>query len=482
MKAIRVSEYGGPSVLKIEEVPTPQPGPNQVLVRNHAVGVNPVDTYLRSNTDNRGPKLPYTPGADCGGGRGGGRGRRHGREGRRPRLRGRHASPAPTPSCALCEQAQVHPLPANASFAQGAAMNVPYATAYHALFNRGHGEAGETVLVHGASGGVGIGAVQLARARGLTVIGTAGTERGRRLVLEQGAHHVLDHTAPGYLDELMRLTGGQGVDVVLEMLANVNLQKDLGHHRHARTHRRHRQPRHDGDQCAAGHEQGRGHPRHGALPRHAGAARRHPRRPRGGARATGRCARSSARSSRSPQARARPRGGDGSRAPRQDRPGPVAGGQKRPICFAGALGRTLNVARSRSPGCPYSLASPPAAARPARVRLACDLRAPPRRLDLFEPPAVRSSRESFYTVEETGDTNVNDTRRISGVLSPVVTPFKADLSPDPERFVRQCRWLLSQNVGPRRLRDELGGELAVGGRADRAARPAGRRGRRSRRA
>jgi len=67
MKAIRVSEYGGPAVLKIQEVPTPEPGPNQVLVRNHAVGINPVDTYLRSNTDNRGPKLPYTPGSDAAG-------------------------------------------------------------------------------------------------------------------------------------------------------------------------------------------------------------------------------------------------------------------------------------------------------------------------------------------------------------------------------------------------------------------------------
>jgi NADPH2:quinone reductase len=63
MKAIRVSEYGGPSVLKLEEVPTPQPGPDQVLVRIHAVGVNPVETYLRSNTDNRGPKLPYDDGS-----------------------------------------------------------------------------------------------------------------------------------------------------------------------------------------------------------------------------------------------------------------------------------------------------------------------------------------------------------------------------------------------------------------------------------
>ncbi|MDP2625327.1 MAG: NADPH:quinone reductase [Candidatus Rokubacteria bacterium] len=227
MKAIRVSEYGGPSVLKLAEVPAPEPGPNQVVVRNHAVGVNPVDTYLRANVDNRGPKLPYTPGSDSAGVvEAVGAGVTAVKPGERVyvggTLSGAYAE------LALCDQGQVHPLPATVSFAQGAAMNVPYATAYHALFNRGHGQAGETLLVHGASGGVGIGAVQLARARGLTVIGTAGTERGRRLVLAEGAHHVLDHGAPGYLDDVLKLTGGQGVDVVLEMLANVNLQKDLG--------------------------------------------------------------------------------------------------------------------------------------------------------------------------------------------------------------------------------------------------------------
>ena len=227
MKAIRVSEYGGPAVLKLEEIPAPQPGPGQVLVRNHAVGVNPVDTYLRSNTDNRGPKLPYTPGSDSAGVvEAVGAGVTAVRAGERVYMGGTLSGAYAELS--LCDQGQVHPLPATVSFAQGAAMNVPYATAYHALVHRAAGEAGETVLVHGASGGVGIGAVQLARARGLTVIGTAGTERGRRLVLAEGAHHVLDHGAPGYLDELMKLTGGQGVDVVLEMLANVNLQKDLG--------------------------------------------------------------------------------------------------------------------------------------------------------------------------------------------------------------------------------------------------------------
>jgi NADPH2:quinone reductase len=191
------------------------------------VGVNPVDTYLRSNTDNRGPKLPYTPGSDASGvveavGPGVGSVKPGDRVYVGGSVSGAYAE------MSLCNEAQVHPLPGNVTFAQGAAMNVPYATAFHALIHRAHGEAGESVLVHGASGGVGIAAVQIARARGMTVIGTAGTERGRHLVSEQGAHHVLDHTRPGYLDEIAKLTGGQGVNVVLEMLANVNLQKDLG--------------------------------------------------------------------------------------------------------------------------------------------------------------------------------------------------------------------------------------------------------------
>ena len=227
MKASRVSEYGGPSVLKLEEIPAPQPGQGQVLVKNHAVGVNPVDTYLRTNTDNRGPKLPYTPGSDAAGViEAVGPGVTSVKVGDRVYVGGSLSGAYAEKS--LCTEAQVHALPANASFGQGAAMNVPYATAYHALINRGHGAAGESVLVHGASGGVGIAAVQIARARGMTVIGTAGTARGRQLVLEQGAHHVLDHTAPEYLKEVTDLTGGRGPDVILEMLANVNLQADLG--------------------------------------------------------------------------------------------------------------------------------------------------------------------------------------------------------------------------------------------------------------
>jgi NADPH2:quinone reductase len=198
----------------------------QVLVRNHAVGINPVDTYLRANTDNRGPKLPYTPGSDAAGViEAVGPGVTAFKPGDRVYFGG--TATGAYAQCSLCDQAQVHALPGNVTFAQGAAMNIPYGTAFHALFNRARGDAGETLFVHGASGGVGIASVQLGRARGMTVIGTAGTERGRRMVLEQGAHHVLDHTQAGYLDELLRLTDGKGPDVILEMLANVNLNKDL---------------------------------------------------------------------------------------------------------------------------------------------------------------------------------------------------------------------------------------------------------------
>jgi NADPH2:quinone reductase len=106
-------------------------------------------------------------------------------------------------------------------------MGIPYATAWRALFLRAQARPGETVLIHGASGGVGVAAVQLARAGGLRVIGTAGTDKGLSLVREQGAHEVLNHRDPDHVNQIMPLTGGRGVDVVLEMLANVNLDRDL---------------------------------------------------------------------------------------------------------------------------------------------------------------------------------------------------------------------------------------------------------------
>src|SRR5262249_49454951 len=128
---------------------------------------------------------------------------------------------------ALCKKEQVHRLPVNVSFAQGAAIGTPYATAYRGLLQRADAKPGETVLVHGASGGVGTAAVQLARAHGLRVFGTAGSDDGIKLVREQGAHEVFDHRALDHFGEILSATSGRGVDVIVELLANVNLGKDL---------------------------------------------------------------------------------------------------------------------------------------------------------------------------------------------------------------------------------------------------------------
>ncbi|MFL6230954.1 MAG: NADPH:quinone reductase [Pyrinomonadaceae bacterium] len=226
MKAIRVHEFGEPEVLRLEEVNDPQPSETQLVVRVRAAGVNPVETYVRSGAYARTPPLPYTPGSDAGGvvEAVGAQVKRF-KVGERVYLAG--CVSGTYAELALCEEAQVHPLPDKISFAQGAALGVPYVTAHRALFGRAGARPGESVLIHGASGGVGVAAVQLARAAGLTVFGTGGTEEGQRLVAEEGAHHVLDHRAPNYLEELMRLTEGRGVDVIIEMLANVNLDRDL---------------------------------------------------------------------------------------------------------------------------------------------------------------------------------------------------------------------------------------------------------------
>lgn len=226
MRAIRVEQFGGPEVMQCQDWPDLQPSNGQVLVRILAAGVNPVETYVRAGTYPRLPELPYTPGSD-----GAGVVEAVGADvadlkpGDRVyvyrSLSGTYAE------FALCERAQVYPLANGLSFAQGAAIGVPYGTAWRALFTRGQAQAGESVLVHGATGGVGIAAVQIAKAAGLKVIGTAGSDQGMKLVREQGAQHVLTHEQGNDAEQIKALTDGNGVNLILEMLANVNLNKDL---------------------------------------------------------------------------------------------------------------------------------------------------------------------------------------------------------------------------------------------------------------
>ena len=226
MKAIRVEEFGEPEVMQLVELPDLKASDNEILVRIRAAGVNPVETYIRAGTYARKPRLPYTPGSD-----GAGVVAAVGsavdavEPGERVFLSG--SITGTYAEAALCTREQVHPLPEVATFAQGAALGVPYATAYRALFHRGEVRARETVLVHGASGGVGTAAVQLARAAEIRVFGTAGSAEGRQVVRDQGADQVFDHKDSGYRQAILDATGGRGVDCILEMLANVNLGEDL---------------------------------------------------------------------------------------------------------------------------------------------------------------------------------------------------------------------------------------------------------------
>ncbi len=225
MQAIRVHSFGGPEVLHLEEVPDLHPGPGQVVVKLKAIGVNPVDYYMHTGGYGQRP-LPYTPGSDAAGtveavGEGVAGVQARDRVYTTGTITGTYAERV------LCLPAQVCPLPDRLTFAQGAAIHVPYYTACYGLHFRAHGQPGETVLVHGASGGVGLAAVQIACAAGMTVLGTAGSARGREAVMEAGASHVFDHTQENYLDEIKSVTQGRGPDVILEMLANVNLGKDL---------------------------------------------------------------------------------------------------------------------------------------------------------------------------------------------------------------------------------------------------------------
>jgi NADPH2:quinone reductase len=226
MKAIRVREFGGPETMRLEEMPDPKPGSGQIVVRIRATGVNPADTYMRAGTYARKPSLPYTPGTDAAGtvesiGKDVTRFAPGDRVYTAGSVTGTYAEQA------LCDQSTAFPLPAHVGFPQGAAMHVPYGTAFRALFHRAQARGGETVLIHGASGGVGIAAIQIARAAGLRVIGTVGSDRGRELVKAEGAHVVLDHKTAAHFEEALAATGGRGYDVIIEMLANVNLGRDL---------------------------------------------------------------------------------------------------------------------------------------------------------------------------------------------------------------------------------------------------------------
>ncbi|KAM5148595.1 quinone oxidoreductase isoform 1-T2 [Mantella aurantiaca] len=227
MRAIRVHEFGKPEVLKLlTDVAVPSPGEEQILIRVHACGINPVETYIRAGVYARKPNLPYTPGSDVSGiveevGTSVKLFKKGDRVFTRGTITGGYAE------YTLAAEDTVYHLPGKLNFKQGAAISVPYFTAYRALLQKANGRPGELVLVHGASGGVGIAACQIARAYGFRVFGTAGSPEGLNLVLQNGAHQVFNHRDQDYIEKIQEAAGGEGINVILEMLSNVNLSNDL---------------------------------------------------------------------------------------------------------------------------------------------------------------------------------------------------------------------------------------------------------------
>ena len=226
MKAIRVKNFGGPDVLELVDMDIPGPGSEDVLVKIEAIGVNPLDTYIRAGQYPVLPTPPYTPGKDVSGvitevGEGVNKWKKGDRVYSVGTLTGGYAE------YTVCHQSQIFSLPENMEFSHGAAVGTPGAAAWRALFTRARGTHGDSLLVHGASGSVGMIAIQLAVLSGLEVHGTAGSEEGLAKIRRAGAQQAYNHNDPEYINQITEDLQGRGYDIILEMLANANLKNDL---------------------------------------------------------------------------------------------------------------------------------------------------------------------------------------------------------------------------------------------------------------
>jgi len=226
MRAIVVEGYGEPEVMRLVECEIPEPEADEVLVQVEAIGVNPVDTYVRAGAYPVLPPPPYTPGKDVSG-----RVVEVG-DGVKKWKKGDRVYSAGTRSgayaeYAVCHHSQIFSLPENLDFFQGAAVGIPGAAAWRALLKRARARKGERLLIHGASGSVGMIAIQLAVARGLTVYGTAGSDKGMDNIKKAGVLKAYNHSSVSYIEDIQSDCGDRGVDIILEMLANVNLAHDL---------------------------------------------------------------------------------------------------------------------------------------------------------------------------------------------------------------------------------------------------------------
>jgi NADPH2:quinone reductase len=225
MQAMVCERFGGPEVLALREVPDPSPpGPGEIQVRIAARGVQYVDVLMLAGKYQFRPEPPFIPGGEAAGhvvavgpnvsafvpG---------------DAVMSRHSLGAcaelGNARAALCDK-----VPQGMTIAQAGVFRGAYTTAYHALLQRGRLQPGEWVLVHGAAGGIGISAIQVAKAFGARVIATASSEAKRAACLEEGADHAIDYRS-GFVDQVKQLTGGRGVDIVYDPIGDKVAEESL---------------------------------------------------------------------------------------------------------------------------------------------------------------------------------------------------------------------------------------------------------------
>jgi len=225
MKAVVCEAFGGPEVLALRELPDPPPpGPAELQVRIRARGVQYVDVLMLAGKYQFRPEPPFIPG-----GEGAGEIVAIGpdvagfKPGDRVMSRQRLGAFAELGNCKV-EECDL--IPSALNLEQAAVFRNVYHTAYHALLQRGRLKSGEWVLIHGAAGGIGLPAIQIAKLHGAHVIATASTDEKRSVCLEEGADHAIDYQA-GFRDRVVELTGGRGVDIVYDPVNGPTFEESL---------------------------------------------------------------------------------------------------------------------------------------------------------------------------------------------------------------------------------------------------------------
>jgi NADPH:quinone reductase-like Zn-dependent oxidoreductase len=225
VKAVEIRRSGPPDTLEIAEAPMPQPGVGEARIRVHRAGVNFADILARQGIYPDAPKMPFTPGYEVSGVVDlVGPGVEEFRGGERVAAFTRFGGCA---SYAVAKIPFIVPLPDGVDFPTGAAVPVNFVTAYHCLFHTGILFPGDRVLIHAAAGGVGLAAVQMAKGAGAIVFGTAGSAEKTAFLKVFGVDHPIDYRAEDFVEAVKRITGGEGVDVILDSIGGQILARDL---------------------------------------------------------------------------------------------------------------------------------------------------------------------------------------------------------------------------------------------------------------